>query len=176
MKRNKKLVVLVMVFALAFSGIAYAAWTDTLYINGTAATGNLNAEFVAANAANDNDPAAYDVATLTAQIGNLNEAASVDGDSGVNDLLTINIDNAYPGYVATIPYCIQNTGSIPAKLNAISILGASADLQIDGAALPVPQYIPVGGTVSGTLTVTVGDNAAEDADYSFDVQYDITQF
>lgn len=178
MKRNKKVMVMVMVFALALSGIAYAAWTDTLYINGTVATGNLDAMFIPATNPTDNDPSGCDVGTVAAEIGDL--TGDTDGDSGTADKLTVTLDNAYPGYIATIPYTIQNTGSIPVKLSEITLSGVDAGaLSVTGQDLTHPQTIAKNGTVSGSLVVEVLDGADESMtganSYKFDVQYDITQ-
>jgi hypothetical protein len=136
----------------------------------------LDAQFVAPCAsAVDNDPAGYNVGEFSAVIGNLVGTEYInDGDNGVNDLLSVSLTNAYPGYVATIPYAIQNTGSIPLQINPATLSGVPSELVVAGWATPIGP-IAAGATEYGTLTVTVNDNAAETANYSFNVQYDARQ-
>ncbi len=45
MKKRSRLLTLVLVFAFALTGIAYAAWTDSLQVDGTVNTGNIDVQF-----------------------------------------------------------------------------------------------------------------------------------
>lgn len=191
MRKNKKLIALVMVLAMAFCGIAYAAWTDTLYINGTVATGDLDAQWACAGSPSDNDGTEYinvggwwwpiyaqnpnDVGDVDSSRTFLTAAMEQDNDNGLNDLLTITIHNAYPGYVANIPWSIKNTGSIPMKLDAP--IGPAADAAYTVAGLPsASARINAGDSVGGTINVAVTDAAAESTDYTFTVQIPVKQF
>ncbi len=44
-KNRSKLLTLILVFAFALTGIAYAAWTDSLQVDGTVNTGNIDVQF-----------------------------------------------------------------------------------------------------------------------------------
>jgi hypothetical protein len=190
-RKNKKLLALVMVFAFALSGIAYAAWTDTLYINGTVATGTLDAQWACADPPSDNDGTEYinvgpwwlpiyvenpnDVGDVDSDRTFLTASMNQDNDNGLNDLLTITIHNAYPGYQASIPWVIKNTGSIPIKLDAPT--GAPNDAAYTVTGLPTASgRINAGDCVSGTINVVVNDGAAEDTDYTFQVVIPVKQF
>lgn len=42
MKKNSKLISLALILTFALCGVAYAAWTDQLFINGNVQTGSLD--------------------------------------------------------------------------------------------------------------------------------------
>lgn len=158
MKRIKVLV-LVLAFAFAAMGGAYAMWADSLVIAETVNTGHLNVQFEGifnpdpgpnyAEYAGKSDADPYGVYGVTAgnegldemDNGNPNNAKNIGmidakisdqtcGDSGAydnqNDLLTITLDNGYPGYQERIFTTITNNGTVPAKFdistcNALSV-------------------------------------------------------
>lgn len=45
LKKRSKLLAIVLVFAFALTGVGYAAWTDSLEVQGTVNTGNIDVQF-----------------------------------------------------------------------------------------------------------------------------------
>ena len=91
---------LVSVLALAGTGVAYACWYETLTINGTVNTGNLDAEW-SVGVGYDTEPPEKDYSSISGVI-------SPDGYT-----LTVTITNAYPCIDYYLPIDIHNTGTIP---------------------------------------------------------------
>lgn len=157
---KKRLLVLCLIMAFALTGVAYAAWTDTLVINGSVGTGKLNLIFTGATVT-DNEQG-RDVASTTASIGTDEKT------------LDIAITNAYPGYQAIVKYTIQNEGTVPVKLKAITP-NVPAVLTVNNTAAAGITLAP-GESREYTLTHLVGDSALENQTYTYKVQLDFTQF
>ncbi|WP_027717940.1 hypothetical protein [Desulfovirgula thermocuniculi] len=165
--KKAKFAALLLVLAFALMGAAFAAWTETLNINGSVATGNLDVAFSSATS-NDpqgtNDPDQnYDVGVTTATI------------SDDQNTLTITAANTYPGYTATVTYKVKNTGSIPVKLTGVTVNNSHSQITVS-ATQPNNAIIPVGGEWEGTITHTVNDNAAENATYTYTATVNAVQF
>lgn len=153
-----KVLALVLVFAFAALGGAYAMWSDSLVINETVSTGIVDVQFTdlfnpdpAPNYAgyegnvygvtgleglDELDPgnpnANKNVAFMTAAISD-----QTTGDEGaysnVDDMLTITLGNGYPGYQERIFTTIENTGTVPAKfdIEALEALALKEKLLIE---------------------------------------------
>lgn len=113
MKRIRVLA-LVLVFAFAALGGAYAAWSDSIFINETVETGIVNITW--ANAESNDNEGNLDVGSKSVDIKDETESqvprAYVDGKG---DILEITLKNGYPGYTATVTADIKNIGTIPVK-------------------------------------------------------------
>lgn len=90
----------VLLIGLASLGLAYGAWTDTLFVNGTVKTGSLDVMYYNQLVWWEYDPA------NTATCENI-----VEGD-----LLTIKVTNGYPGLECSGSAAIVNIGTIPVKI------------------------------------------------------------
>lgn len=108
MKKSRIIVSLAMVLALAISGIAYAAWTDQLFINGSAQTGNMNVVF---------DRGCFNFYPHTEDACYVEAEASFIDDHHI----TFTIDNLYPGAWALIDLKQMNKGTIPAKFDKATL-------------------------------------------------------
>lgn len=97
----------VLLIGLALMGVAYGAWTETLTINGTVATGTFDVRFQTGAWINDVETGQLNIATCLATV-------SPDGAT-----LTITVENAYPGYQCEGGANIINPGTIPAKINGL---------------------------------------------------------
>jgi predicted ribosomally synthesized peptide with SipW-like signal peptide len=123
------LIVLAVVLAIGAMGAAYAAWSETLTINGTITAGNLDVDFVAAS----NDPGitldpltgAWSVLAWTPATDSGKNVASTEvdqtgitdaGDTVTSNTLGITVANAYPQYTSQVRVAITNAGSIPVKV------------------------------------------------------------
>jgi hypothetical protein len=145
-------IALVLLIALASLGLAYGAWTDTLTINGDVTTGSLNVDFVGT------DGPVADVDLLNAG------TCTLDYE---DDLVTVTIANAYPGYQCVPMITVKNTGSIPAKVT----LNFPADEPVPGVAaggvaLGENTLVP-GATIGFSLPFEVYGDPPMGTSYSF---------
>ena len=130
------LICLVVLAALAITGVDYGAWSQTLNINAPVATGSYNVLFQ--QAVTNDDGAAGNILDPSSQgswswtSGSLNAAEWVTGTRSANnkavatisgtgtDTLTLNINRAYVGYWSSVGCTIKNLGSIPIKINTVT--------------------------------------------------------
>jgi hypothetical protein len=96
----------VVMIALMVAGFAYAHWTETLVINGTVKTGELDLRWSCQCWDND-EPPLKDVGEISCDI---------EGDT-----LTITVTNAYPCYKVGGEIDIENVGTVPAVLKKYKI-------------------------------------------------------
>lgn len=153
-----RILALLMVFAFAALGGAYAMWSDSLLVAETVKTGNLDVTFLPDKSFNP-DPGPnylgyvgqegnpYGVYGVTAGNEGLDELdpdnpnanknigkieyviSNQQGDcaafSNINDLMTITLENGYPGYQERIFTTIKNVGTVPAKFDVSDINAAA---------------------------------------------------
>jgi hypothetical protein len=143
-------IVLAVVLALGAMGAAYAAWGQNLVFSGSVATGTYVVNLTNVTALSD----ANHVATLTAT-GPGPEVAS-----------TVVAANLYPGATETVTFKIANTGSIPAKINAVQYTGVPSWVTISDDVTTVTSGVVGAGATSGTctLTITMPDTGAGQLD------------
>ena len=161
-----KVLALIMVFALTALGGAYAMWYDSLYIDETVTTGIVNLQWCGDTFSSDPSPnyegsgGVFEGNLDRLDPGNPNDAKNVaykdvviSNDSEelpaiegtdtrmVNDLMTINLYNGYPGYQAYIYSAIWNKGTVPTKFEVSLAEGTIPDwlhfqiVKIDGTVL-----------------------------------------
>lgn len=120
--RNPKLLALSMVLMLGLltSGLAYAHWSETLWISGSVATGELDWEFdsnsyMCKDTGDDwtCDPyTMLDVRALDKDVGSTTGVLSDSDEDGDLDTLTVTINNAYPCYYNEISVKVHNNGTM----------------------------------------------------------------
>jgi hypothetical protein len=118
-RKVKWLLGLILVLALASVGVAYGAWTQTLSLNGVAATGNINMQFwtgddflgATAPTGQPNTWLTHDNETTT-EVG-----ACTSASNGKSTTVTINMTNAYPGYECYVWVGPLDNGTVPVKLD-----------------------------------------------------------
>lgn len=97
---------MVLVLALAAIGVGYSHWTKDAYIEGVVNTGTFDLEI------SQGDP--FD-----------NEQIKDVGwgwcDVVAQDTVILNVENAYPSYMATFPIDIHCLGSVPLHVNQILV-------------------------------------------------------
>lgn len=123
MKRTK-IIALVLCASIMLMGAGYAYWSDTLVINNTVSTGELNVEFQ--NTSVVGDP------TNVATIGWTKGAA--DTADEINNV-AITTSNMYPGAVVGLNTTIANTGTIPAVLKPIVFADQATTIVKNGVTL-----------------------------------------
>ena len=138
------LICLALVLALGALGVGYAAWTDTIYIDGTVNTGEVLVEVICNSFdATDGDlppsttgwivgtgsPYAdenslvsgtdfyWNTITREKNVGWVTWDCTAPLDSEA----TITLNNVYPSYTNHITLGLRNSGTIPLKLNHVSI-------------------------------------------------------
>lgn len=147
MKKSRILAFSLIVMVMLM-GAGYAAWTDTLNINNTVKTGNLDVNFsenpgVVFNT--DNAGVAKVVVSETVASGN--EA-------------TVKLENLYPGATATVTIPVKNDGSIPVKNGTFTFTPDKTWITVTPSSQPTE--LAVGETKDVVYTITIGEDALED--------------
>jgi predicted ribosomally synthesized peptide with SipW-like signal peptide len=156
-----------VLIALAVVGFSYAWWTETLTIQGSVATGELDVGFT------NNATQCSEYITCKALL--------VDTDSdGDYDKVDVTVNNAYPCGWCNVTFDIQNLGTIPAKIGTpvleFTATALSVSLTDTSGATIEGQTISVGGFLSCKLTIHVEQGADENKSYSVTVTIPVKQF
>ncbi len=163
--------VVILVIALAAIGVGYGLWSKVLFVSGTVATGNVNAEFLS--------PSTNDTGTdpgYTKDVGSCTVALAAQPGAGPNDLLTVTITNGYPSYSCTVSFSVKNSGSIPVMVQAFNFAGLPPVLDLTAELPTVGTQIDAGHTADGRLTVHVRQEAEESANYVFSAAITLVQW
>jgi predicted ribosomally synthesized peptide with SipW-like signal peptide len=117
-------ILLIILFSLI--GGAYAAWSDTLTVSGTATTGHMDVIITEARAANlDGRIVNGSIAVPYVYSGEGNGVISADGKSA-----TMSVVNIYPSNFNTyqnFQIRIRNNSSIPVKLDSVVFSHSGSD-------------------------------------------------
>lgn len=172
--RNTKLLVLPigLMLGLLTTGFAFACWSETLYINGSIATGELDMEILSASA--DDSMEGKDVASTEVEL------LDTDKDDDM-DKIHITITNAYPCYEVYIHFTAHNNGTIPAHFKGFypqppfEKVGKEwhaelfeGDITIQGWNSYCEQIHP-GEKADYTIWIHVEQQADELRDYDFEI-------
>lgn len=125
MRKNKRLIVLAFIFTFALCGVAYAAWTDHLFINGNVETGDLCMEWI------DNDG-------YPKIVGDSEHLMTVSIEQTDPHHTRVVLSNMYPGAVGKFDVLGMNKGSIPVKFQ-------NAQVIFDNPADPAIPYLNAWG-------------------------------
>ena len=160
-KKKNGLFLLLLILLLSIT-VGYAAFAQTLYINGTAnARGNFKLKFDEAN---------------------LDSAVGADGTVSINgedDTLAITVNLDYPGANAVIKAKVKNSGSIPAQLKSIDILSGDndPDIKINYTLGEVGDVIQPNDTKDVYITVTWDEQSSvSDKFASFSAKLNYEQY
>lgn len=168
-KKKNYLVVLLIVFLLALA-VGYAAFSDTLLIDGTAS-------------ANGTFDMIFESCTVTGKVGVTTAEGVISDDK---DTLTVTVtDLAYPGAGAQFDVVIKNNGTIPAKIKSVNPVGieGSTNIKITGldAITTAHPSIAANGTCNLSFTVewdaesTAELTEEEKAGIDFDLEIEYEQ-
>ncbi|MDH5437283.1 MAG: hypothetical protein OEX76_00090 [Candidatus Bathyarchaeota archaeon] len=114
-----------LVIALSVAGFAYAHWSDMVTIDGTAEMGSLTFGFTKIVASWDSEDynqyppekhVAEGVCTLS------EPEIDVHSNKTVYKLLTFTITGGYPQYWAINKFTLDNAGTIPVKIQRVTII------------------------------------------------------
>jgi len=129
---------MVVMLALLSTGVVYAHWSETLYITGTAETGELDWEFVresfmCKDVGTDwtTIPYTMDYAiALDKDVGSTTGVLS-DGDGdGDLDTLTVTMSNVYPCYYNELSVKVHNNGTIPLHTQSAIIVWGNQEITL----------------------------------------------
>ncbi len=166
MKRLSILAV-VLVVALALTGVAYGLWSTNLLASIDVQTGSVSAKFV--NLVWNEWPEVENK-----DVGTCSVALAAD------DELTVKIDNGYPGFGCDLSVVIKNTGSIPVKVQTIQITknftDAISSTFLTSLSALCGQQIHADDVVTVTGNVEVKQPAQQNTNYWANVQLQLVQW
>jgi hypothetical protein len=163
-----------LILSLAITGVAFAHWTDTLYINGTVNTGTFDAE-LSVGEGYDSEPPCKDVSSISGTL------------SDDKNTITVTVSNAYPCIDYYLPIDLHCVGSVPLIIQSIEYnrgnLPENTTLEIiPDPAHPSENVIRVGTqlhqcqTAYGLLHLHLDEDAAENTTYTFSVTINVVQW
>jgi len=172
-RKMKKIgfIVLAVVLALGLVGVGYAAWSQTLNVGVVAKTGSLSAVFGGSTTSGTPD----------------NGVSTWSTTGQGTTTLNISIANAYPGENFVIPFTVNNTGTIPANVtmgtwtdttvgtNPVTENPYADDVVISTWNAPTSPIAVGGYATDGSLTVSVGPNAAMNGTYTLTATIVVSQ-
>jgi len=111
---------MVLMLGLLMSGLAYATWSETLWISGSVATGEVDWEFVPSNESYKDhgldwtsDVGMNEIWQLDKDVGSTTigyRDTDLDGDA---DTMDITLNNVYPCYFEHISFMVRCNGTVP---------------------------------------------------------------
>jgi predicted ribosomally synthesized peptide with SipW-like signal peptide len=177
-----------LLIALAVVGFTYAWWNETLTINGTISTGQLDVKFTDVTCKDNED---------TLNVGTCSASAE-------KQKVTVTMGNAYPCYECDVDFMILNTGTIPAKIMSIKLVEISKggikksvsvelvtcttyyvdfdepdgkyDFSLHVTTLTVGNQVNPNEKISGDLHIHIEEGAAEHTSYDFTIEILVGQF
>lgn len=168
-----------LMLALAMTGVAFAMWDKTLYIDGTVSTGEVDAEFTLAFS--DDDGMVNDMSKDSLDDGKDPPTKDKDVAKTIVEIdsdpqrLIVTITNAYPSYEPTIWFDIKNTGSIPVKIQSITIT-EPAEVPVTITEIMNGQQIDADETVQGDIELHIEQIALESTTYTFTIEIYLVQW
>jgi hypothetical protein len=188
--KEKTLTLLTLIFiAMSITGFTYAHWGNTITISGIAEIGALNMGFVGVPTCTEYhiDPANGELVEgeyLGKDVGECKcdyTDSKTDPDTGKSAYNTtiISITNAYPSYIVNCTLTLENIGTIPLNITAITISDPTITLTwnstenalVDDEGNPVIGIIIIPEDLVGTILEP--DNTNNKVD--FGVQIHIEQ-
>lgn len=129
---KKRVLALVMVLTLMTMGVAYAAWSQTVTVQGSISTGKLEVETSA--------EAFTFVDNIQSGLAGEIVESSPDVVGGVEvegNEVVVDISKFYPGVTATSMVTFENTGTMPVKMKLLEeavdpVPGLTISFAIDG--------------------------------------------
>ena len=161
------ILILALVLAMGSLGVGYALWSDSLYIDGTINTGELDTCIVSI-ASDDVGPDLGDD-----KIGKDVGSTTV----GIIDCHTANITvtGAYPCYENYVHFTTEIRGTVPVILEAINIVNDNPCIEVDAWNGVGEQRHP-GERADNTIWFHVLQCADQNATYTFTVEFFYVQY
>lgn len=159
---------LALIGALALLAVGWGLWSKTLKVEGTVTTGDFNAQWTEVST---NDPSGEEPSPDPCTQLNPNKCDYPPKDVGSCDawvdeqndqLLHVQIENAYPSYECTITASVLNSGTIPFN---ILVDGYGSAPELDVICEPPEGQVDPGQTAQGACWVHVKQEAKERSTY-----------
>jgi len=177
--KKVKVLAMMLVLSLTMMGAAYAVWQDTLVIEETVSTGELNVLWVPVvtddsggnyeDHGNDTSVGSLDRLdpgneNIAKNVGNI----EVDVDPNDENKLIVTLTNGYPGYQQTVTAMISNNGTVPVALEVTAANDVPEWVHFDIEALNGLEGVVIdpGMTEVVTLTYRIANNAPMDTTYT----------
>ena len=111
---------IVLVIMLALLGVGYALWSDTLVIDGTVHTGEVDMAFspCETNDPGEGDDPGYWKHVASCECGQSDGSLDDQYDNGF-DQMDITIEGGYPSYSCEVSYDMSNIGTVPVHLYSV---------------------------------------------------------
>ncbi len=163
--------ILALTILLASLATAYAMWAETLRINVTINTGEVDVEWSDwacsdrgpdPQAPGFNNSEGKDVASCYVE-------PEIYDDEGDVIKLNVTITNAYPGYNPEFKFLVDNIGTIPVKLLNYTIEGVNTTALSVNMTIPDDTQIHAGEDLTIGMSVEVLQAAQENATYTFEI-------
>jgi len=156
------LICLALVLALGVLGVGYGLWDKTVYIDGTVNTGEVNAIMSVGECYDDEIPE-KDYSSISCEL------------AADPQILLVTITDAYPCITYTCEFDITNTGTVPVKINAITMNG-NVPGEVGVTEIAVGDQIDPQDSAYGALTVHLSNDAEEKSTYTFKVAIWLVQW
>lgn len=190
MKKKVGILALVLVLVVAALGIGIAKWSESLQIEGIVNTGEVDAGFTWQVS---NDPTGWGLtdeaefglwptwvdgqaipeptdwigARYDKDVGSIDCVLEDPDVDGVNEIMQVIVTNGYPCYFGSIWFTIDNTGTIPVKIESIKLVEISENNNVIAVNVEltacVIYYID---TDAGTVSTSPDVNGADTDDFS----------
>jgi len=180
--RKLRFLSLLLLAALLVAGVSYAAWSESIVVNGTVNTGEVDWYINGVLAQLDNSPDwtcdenFENIHQLDKDVGSTTvELVDTDGD-GDNDTAVVTVNNAYPGYYNYLSFMVKNNGTIPLKVEDMIVTNPNPEaLKLDWADDSGATLMP-GRSRSLTVWFLVREGAEENSTYTFTMEAPAVQW
>jgi len=162
--------VLLLVLALVSLGIGYGLWSKMLFINGTVATGNVDAELTLERFW-DNE-IEKDVGTCFAEL------RMIDGATQYNKL-HVEVTNGYPSYECWVIFDVHSKGTIPVLVYQPDFTTLPPEPEVNVNLVDCyadPVQLHQSNVAYCTLVIHVKQDAIQDHLYDFEGTIEARQF
>lgn len=130
--KKASILVLALVLILGSLGVGFAYWTQAMTINGTVNTGFISANFYDASL----EVRPYSTSSWEVPVTGRTDPSGAP----LKDVLTLTINDAYPGYHQEISFRVINNGTVPFWLDNIKLADV---LVFDGDTAKITDIINV---------------------------------
>jgi hypothetical protein len=154
------LLALALVLALGSLGVGFALWSETLYIEGTVATGELDADWIVTGYWEEGDD--KDVTWQEVEV--------------VGKTLYVTVYNAYPNIWYYVTFDIYNSGTIPLHVCGFNVSGSwgpGVYLCYCGAS---PLQVHPGESTGSCIAIYLDNDAAQGSTHTFTFEYVNVQY
>jgi hypothetical protein len=166
--------VMILIVALGSLGVVYGLWSESLFVSGTVATGQVDVAFSPCTTNDTGIDPGYDKDVADC----LCELTGPDKDSTCDtgpDKMTISIIDGYPSYTCEVKYDIENVGTVPVMLQEI-LFAADPTLTVTQDCVDKGYQLDPSCPIDCKITIHVEQWADEHSHYGFSKSYKWVQW